>query len=275
MSSATGTSPFELSHGFPARVPLNVSLSDLTAGAPGVDGDAVAFALRTANRHRAAADYAGAAQVHIGRILAARASPATVRVGDRVWLDGSHVPHQIPYKLANRWFGQYTVLEVMPSGTAVRLDLPESVGKMSDVANVRRLKFYEERDAEFGAQDPPVTPLIDPMGVERYEIDRILGDRVLHGRPEYCVAWKGYDQSHDTWVHRDVLREDVPALLRAYDANPTSFQARKSAPKRATKGRQMPLAAGVVRVRASVGLPVVPPLRSTVRVRQPPARLKP
>ena len=275
VSSATGMSPFELSHGFPARVPLNVSLSDLTAGAPGVDGDAVAFALRTANRHRAAADYAGAAQVHIGRILAARASPATVRVGDRVWLDGSHVPHQIPYKLANRWFGPYTVLEGMPSGAAVRLDLPESVGKMSDVANVRRLKFYEERDAEFGAQDPPVTPLIDPMGVERYEIDRILGDRVLHGRPEYCVAWKGYDQSHDTWVHRDVLREDVPALLRAYDANPTSFQARKSAPKRATKGRQMPLAAGVVRVRASVRLPVVPPLRSTVRVRQPPARLKP
>ena len=76
-------------------------------------------------------------------------------------------------------------------------------------------------------------------------------------------------------MHRDVLREDVPDLLRAYDADPTSFQARKSSPKRATKGRKMPLAAGVVRVRASVGLPVVPPLRSAVRVRQPPARLKP
>jgi hypothetical protein len=135
---------------------------------------------------------------------------------------------------------------------------------------VRCLRFYEERDAKFGAQDPPVTPLIDPMGVERYEIDWILGDQVLHGRPKYCVAWKGYDQSHDTWVHWDVLREDVPDLLRAYDADPTSFQAWKSAPKRATKGRKLLLAAGVVRVpvRASVGLPVVPPLRSTVRVRQ-------
>ena len=58
------------------------------------------------------------------------------------------------------WFGPYTILEVMPSaGAAVCLDLPESVGKMSDVANVRRLKFYEERDTEFGAQDPPVTHL--------------------------------------------------------------------------------------------------------------------
>jgi hypothetical protein len=115
------------------------------------------------------------------------------------------------------------------------------------------------------------------MGVERYEIDRILGDLVLHGRPEYCVAWKGYDQSHDTWVHRDVtvLREDVPDLLCVYDADPTSFQARKSTSKRATKGRKLPLASGVVRVRALVGPPVVPPLRSTVRVRQPPARLKP
>ena len=79
--SATGTSPFELAHGFPARVPLNMSLSDLTAGVPGADGDAAAFALRTANRHQASADYAGTAQVHICRVLAARASPATVRGG--------------------------------------------------------------------------------------------------------------------------------------------------------------------------------------------------
>ena len=55
----------------------------------------------------------------------------------------------------NQWFGPYTVLEVMPSGAAVRLDLPELVDKMSDVANVRRLKFYEERDAEFGGAGPP------------------------------------------------------------------------------------------------------------------------
>ena len=82
VSDGPGTSPFELAHGFPARVPLNVSLRDLTAGAPGVDGSAVAFVLRTANRHRSSADYAGVAQVHIGRILAARASPDAVRVGD-------------------------------------------------------------------------------------------------------------------------------------------------------------------------------------------------
>ena len=52
------------------------------------------------------------------------------------------------------------------------------------------------------------------------------------------MEWAGYDQSWGTWVHRDSLLEDVPALVAAYDASPTVFQARKSAPKRATKGRQ-------------------------------------
>ena len=53
------------------------------------------------------------------------------------------------------------------------------------------------------------------------------------------MEWKGYDTSHNTWVHRDSLLQDVPALVAAYDRNPTTFQARASAPKRATKGRQL------------------------------------
>ena len=50
------------------------------------------------------------------------------------------------------------------------------------------------------------------------------------------VRWAGYDESHNQWVRRSVLEEDVPALVLAYDANPSIFVSRTSAPTRATKG---------------------------------------
>ena len=52
-------------------------------------------------------------------------------------------------------------------------------------------------------------------------------------------------------MHRDSLLEDVPALVAKYDADPTDFQARKSAPKRATKGRRIPTPMPVVLRRQS------------------------
>ncbi len=46
----------------------------------------------------------------------------------------------------------------------------------------------------------------------------------------------GYDESHNQWVRRSVLEEDVSTLVLVYDANPSIFVSRKSVPKRATKG---------------------------------------
>jgi hypothetical protein len=132
-----------------------------------------------------------AAQVRLGITLAARSVPAEVKVGDMVWMDGAHVPHQVPWKLAPRWFGPYRVREV--KGAACTLDLPETLGKTSDKINIRRLKFFEERDAAFGDYQGPVQPTLDPLGVRRYEIKRIVAHRVFHRRPEYWVQWEGYD----------------------------------------------------------------------------------
>ena len=79
--------------------------------------------MQVANRHRAVADQVVAAQVHVGLLLAQRTVQADIAICDRMWLDGAHEPHQIPFKLANKWFGPYAVLEVFPGGATVRLDL--------------------------------------------------------------------------------------------------------------------------------------------------------
>ena len=80
ISSATGTSPFELAHGFPARESLNLDvMEDVAAAAAGRIG--ADFALAVQNRLGAEADHVVAAGVRLGRLLEARATPARVVVG--------------------------------------------------------------------------------------------------------------------------------------------------------------------------------------------------
>ena len=59
-------------------------------------------------------------------------------------------PHQVPYKLASRWMGPYRVLEVR--GPVVHLELPPELGKISPWVNVRRLKFFDQRDCRVGME---------------------------------------------------------------------------------------------------------------------------
>jgi hypothetical protein len=233
-SSATNTSPFELAHGFPARVPLTLDLAEHAR----LSGDRMAadYALAVHNRHQAAADGVAAAQVRLGRMMAQRAKPAEVKPGDQMYLDASpehSPPHQVPYKLANRWMGPFAALEVR--GPVVRLDLPPELGKITPWVHVRRLKFFEQRDADFSDFDAPAVPVGGGQGVLRYEIHRVWGHRPPNALPakEYLVQWKGYDTSQMTWVQRATLAADVPGILAAYEAAPTTATARPSAPKRA------------------------------------------
>ena len=237
-SSATGTSAFELTHGFAPRTPLTVGLP--TAGKAGVAPHQRALQVRA--RFQAAADAVAAAQARIGRILAERRTPAAVSVGDWMWLDGAHVAAQLPQKLAARWYGPYEVVELLSAGAAVRLDLPAELGRISRVVNLRRLKFFEARDeALCTPADAAVEPLLGPDGTARYEVERIVMHRCHRGVEELFVHWRGFDASRGCWVRRDSLVQDVPALVAAYDASPSVLVARRSAPARAAGGVAVPL----------------------------------
>jgi len=83
--------------------------------------------------------------------------------GNGKWLDSKHTPIDITYKLTARWFGPFEVLS--SDGAAVTLDLPGTFGKAHCKVNIRRLKFYEERDSCFGPADVHPEPLIANEGV--------------------------------------------------------------------------------------------------------------
>ncbi len=117
----------------------------------------------------------------------------------------------------------------------MRLDLPPELGKISPWVNVRRLKFFEQRDADFMDLLGPVKPVIGGDGLLRYEVQRIWGHRPQGQLPakEYLVQWKGYDTSQMSWEARTSLLADVLTVLWTYEKSPTTAQARTSAPKRA------------------------------------------
>ena len=71
-------------------------------------------------------------------------------------------------------------------GAKVSLDLPETFGKAHGnvTVNIRRLKFYEERDSCFGEADGRPEPLITSGCVARYEVSRISNDTIHKGQAE-------------------------------------------------------------------------------------------
>ena len=235
VSSATHTSPFELMYGFAPRTPL--SLGSPATSHPPVHREAEDFVLQVKNRHQAAADHVAAAQVRLARRLDARGRPADIQVGHQMYLNAKpehSPPHQLPYKLADRWMGPYQVLEV--KGAAVRLELPPELGKVSAWINPRRLKFFHPRDAQFTDSYAPLEPVRTADGTSKWEIQRVIGHRHIGRQAEYCVQWRGFGTDQLSWVRRDILLADVPRLVAAYNANPSVFQARPSAPKRASTG---------------------------------------
>ena len=248
VSSATGMSPFELAHGFPARTPLNIDVAS-TDRPSAEDRAACDFVLRVRNRLKAAADGVAAAGVKLGRIVAGRSTPVAVKVGDFVWLDGGSKISQAAAKLSPRWFGPFRVDKVLGSGGTVRLDFSPAphLRAVSDIVNVRRLKFFEQRDAALCHGDEEVAPLVRADGTKLFEVDRIEGHRTYKGRSELLVRWKGYDTTWDTWVLETTLREDVPHIVAKYWRRPSTFVARPSAAKRGNPAPARSAPAGPVR----------------------------
>lgn len=50
---------------------------------------------------------------------------------------------------------------------------------------------------------------------EEYEVEDLLDDRVVDGRRQFLVRWKGYDESYDTWQDTDDCA-NCPDIVKAY-----------------------------------------------------------
>ena len=129
-------------------------------------------------------------------------------------------------------------------------------------------QFFESRDSKLGPANVCPQPLWGHDGVPHYEIKRICNARCHKGVDELWVEWQGYDQSQNGWVARSSLLQDVPHLVHAFEANPSVFKPRKSAPKSAPKRASTAVRDSVL-PRPPPALPVDQKIHSAVLVRKP------
>jgi len=180
----------------------------------------------------------------------ARSTDPLQALAARAFVKACHQPRRIPCSC--RFLSPVRIpFEVVAVyGAQITLDLPETFGKAHRRVNICCLKFFEALDACFVESDARPTPLVGGAGVTCYEVSRISDAQTHKGQHELWVEWRGYDQSHNCWVNCDVLMVDVPALVVAFDTQPSIFQAPASAPKRATTGYKsvVPVASPVRRV---------------------------
>ncbi|KAG3231354.1 hypothetical protein PI124_g23551 [Phytophthora idaei] len=74
-------------------------------------------------------------------------------------------------------------------------------------------------DRTRGIFPPPPPPLRDARGSTRWIVERIVGyEPPKTNRDQACIRWREFPPHRDTWEPRNVLMEDVPEMVRAYEA---------------------------------------------------------
>ena len=168
------------------------------------------FVERVVAAHRQASDKLAETRLRMCEQVDARRRPVDIRVDTRVWLSAEGITLDIHRdrtckKLTPVFYGPFRVLEQI-SPVSFRLDLPANI-KIHDVFHVHRLKSTLE--AEFKGRRPKKVPALKD---DHYEVEAIVNHRVMRGKEEFLVQWKGYSLHHNTWEPLEHLTNAKKAL---------------------------------------------------------------
>ena len=146
---------------------------------------------------------------------------ASFQEGDRVLLATKTLPLKTKArKLTSEFVGPFTVLKP-PAGanpSVVWLETPQALQIQMPV-NVKDLKLYIARTAEFGGpeDEPPVPVEID--GHDCWEVEEILAEKQEGRQRKVLVKWRGFSILDASWEPISNMPPLVVQEFRALQAD--------------------------------------------------------
>ncbi|CAJ0956156.1 unnamed protein product [Ranitomeya imitator] len=202
IADSTGQTPFLLNYGQHPRVPVPMPVSSADSRVADWAVEARDIWDRTQDAIRASKErMRSSADVH-------RRPAPTFAPGDLVWLSARNIRLRVEStKFAPRYLGPFKVLERV-NPVVYRLALPPRLG-ITDTFHVSLLKpVYMSRFSESSAGT-------SGSSTDDYEVNAILGCKVVRGKKFYLVDWKGYGPEDRSWEPAEYIR--APQLIAAFE----------------------------------------------------------
>ena len=144
------------------------------------------------------------------------------KVGDRVWLEATHIKSDRPTKkLDDKHYGPFTILS-KHGESAYKLQLPATWKSVYPIFNECVLTPYSPPQFPSQIRPPPPPPDL-VAGVEEQEVEEIVDSRLRRGHLEYLVQWKGFPREEREWKTSAELthaKEAVADFHRLHPAAP-------------------------------------------------------
>ena len=128
------------------------------------------------------------------------------KIGEKVylWTDNIKIK-QVSKKLDHQSIGPFMIKRNIKD-LSYKLDLPADM----KIHSVLHAFMLQPCDQSIVLQTKP-TP-VEPD--EEYEVERILGKKIISGAAHYLVKWKGYNTSESTWEPKQNLKNCARTLQR-------------------------------------------------------------
>jgi RNase H-like domain found in reverse transcriptase/Integrase zinc binding domain/Chromo (CHRromatin Organisation MOdifier) domain len=139
-----------------------------------------------------------------------RSEGPDLKEGEMVYLLRKHIKTKRPSdKLDHTKLGPYKIKKKLGPVT-FELDVPEGM-RIHPVFHISLLE-PAPRNAR-----PGPTEIDEETQTPYYEVDKIIGYRLVSNKPHYLIHWKGYQHSEDTWEPEEHL---TPDLVKEYHQGP-------------------------------------------------------